>query len=68
VLSENIEDKELAIFYRDLMVSEANHYTLFLNYARKYGGREEADNKWEDLLVYEATVMSNLGNEEKIHG
>jgi tRNA-(ms[2]io[6]A)-hydroxylase len=68
VLADNIEDQELATFYRDLMISEANHYTLFLNYARKYGGREEADNKWEDLLVFEATIMSNLGNEEKIHG
>jgi len=29
LLSENIEDQELAKFYRDLMVSEANHYTYF---------------------------------------
>jgi len=68
VLSENIEDKELAAFYRDLMVSEANHYTLFLNYARKYGGREEANKKWDALLDFEASVMKNLGTQEMIHG
>jgi tRNA-(ms[2]io[6]A)-hydroxylase len=36
VLSENIQDEELAIFYRELM-SEAGHYTTFITYARKYG-------------------------------
>lgn len=68
VLSENIEDQELATFYRDLMVSEANHYTLFLNYARKYAGREIADKKWNDLLDFEASIMKDLGNKELIHG
>ena len=68
VLSENIEDKELATFYRDLMVSEANHYTLFLNYARKYGGKEEANRKWDALLDFESSIMKNLGNQELIHG
>ena len=29
VLSENIDDKELADFYHKLMISEARHYTMF---------------------------------------
>lgn len=68
LLSEHLEDKELAKFYRDLMVSEANHYTLFLQFARQYGEREEVDKKWNDLLEYEATIMKNLGTKESIHG
>jgi len=36
VLSDNIEDKELAKFYYDLMASEAGHYTTFLGFAKKY--------------------------------
>ena len=68
VLSENIEDKNLAAFYHELMISEANHYTLFLKFARQYGGREKADQKWNALLDFEAEIMSKLGNEEKIHG
>ena len=68
LLSENITDKELADFYRNLMVSEANHYTMFLGFARKYGDREVVDQKWQDLLVYEAEIMANLGKKESMHG
>jgi len=68
VLSENIQDEELAEFYRKLMVSEANHYTMFLKFARQYGNREEVDNMWQELLVFEAEVMKDFGNKELIHG
>lgn len=68
LLSENIEDKELAKFYRDLMASEANHYTLFLNFARNFGDRKEVDKKWNELLEFEAELMKNLGTKETIHG
>lgn len=68
VLSENIEDRELAKFYDTLMVSEANHYTMFIGLARKYGDREEVDRKWEELLDFEAQVMKDFGNKEYIHG
>lgn len=68
LLSENLKEKELADFYRNLMVSEANHYTMFLNFARKYGDRKEVDKKWQDLLTYEAEIMKDLGNSETVHG
>ena len=50
------------------MVSEANHYTMFLKFARKYGDREIVDQKWQDLLEFEAEVMKELGKSESIHG
>lgn len=68
LLSEQLEDKELAEFYRKLMVSEANHYTMFLGFARQYGDRKEVDQKWNDLLSFEAEVMKNLGKHQSIHG
>ena len=68
LLSEELEDKELADFYRKLMISEANHYTMFLGFARKYGDRNEVDLKWQDLLDYEASIMKDLGKKETIHG
>jgi tRNA-(ms[2]io[6]A)-hydroxylase len=68
LLSENIKDQDLAKFYRDLMASEANHYTLFLNFARTFGDRKEVDKKWQALLNYEAELMKNLGTSETIHG
>lgn len=68
LLSEELEDKELAEFYRNLMVSEANHYTMFLGFARQYGDRKEVDKKWQELLEFEAQIMKDLGKKETIHG
>lgn len=68
LLSEQLEDKELAEFYRKLMVSEANHYTMFLGFARQYGDRKEVDQKWSELLSFEAEVMKSLSKHQSIHG
>ena len=68
LLSEELKEKELSEFYRNLMVSEANHYTMFLGFARQYGDRKEVDTKWEQLLTYEAEIMKDLGKKESIHG
>ena len=69
LLSENLSDTSLKKFYRKLMVSEANHYTLFLKLARKYGENlEEVNEKWEQLLIFEASLIKKLGKKESIHG
>ena len=68
VFSENMEDEELSEFYKDLMISEANHYTLFLSYARKYMNRSIVDEKWKNLLEFEAEMMKTRGNTAKVHG
>lgn len=68
LLSEELQDKELADFYHKLMVSEAGHYTLFLKFARKYGERKEVDQKWQYLLKFEASIIQHLGNKESVHG
>ncbi len=68
LLSEALSDKELAEFYRKLMVSEANHYTMFLGFARQYGDRKEVDEKWQQLLEFEAQIMKDLSKKETIHG
>lgn len=68
VLSENINDEELSTFYRELMISEANHYTTFLNFARKYGEREYVDNRWKQWIEYEESIIVNFGKKETIHG
>lgn len=68
VFADNMEDEQLSKFYLDLMVSEANHYTLFLGYARKYMDREIVDKKWEDLLAFEAEMMRERGKTAKVHG
>lgn len=68
LLSEELEDTELADFYHKLMISEAGHYTMFLKFARQYGDRNMVDEKWQALLKYEATIIKNLGKKETIHG
>lgn len=69
LLSDNLIDQDLAEFYRNLMVSEANHYTMFLKFARKYGEKlEEVNQKWQDLLDFEAEIMKEMGKDKSIHG
>ena len=68
LLAEELADRDLAAFYHQLMISEAGHYTLFLNFARTYGERKTVDQKWHDLLAYEAEIMKGLGKKETIHG
>jgi tRNA-(ms[2]io[6]A)-hydroxylase len=68
LLSEGLSDSELSKFYHQLMVSEAGHYKMFLGFARQYGDRKEVDQKWSELLAFEAEVMKNLGTGGTIHG
>lgn len=68
LLSKHLEDKHLAKFYKELMISEANHYELFLNFAKKYGDEKSVLEKWEALLKYEADIMKGLSKDKTIHG
>lgn len=68
VLSENIDDKGLADFYHKLMISEARHYTMFLQLARKLCKGQDVDARWEEFLEYEGEVISRYGTKEHVHG
>ncbi len=68
VLSENIKDKELSSFYRELMISEAGHYTTFITFARKYGKDINVDERWKELVEFESEVIKSYGKSETIHG
>lgn len=60
LLSMHIADDALKTFYHKFMVSEAGHYVLFIDLARKYFGRERADDRWQQYLDYEAQIMQEL--------
>jgi len=68
VLSENINDKQLADFYHELMISEAGHYSMFIRLAKKYAVTIDVDTRWKEFLAYEAHVIQNYGKSETIHG
>ena len=68
VLSQNIQDEELAVFYRELMESEAGHYTTFITYARKYGTGIDVEKRWREWIEFEASIIENYGKLQTIHG
>lgn len=68
VLSKNIKDEKLSTFYYDLMVSEANHYTTFLNFAKKYSVDVDVDKRWQQWLDFEGELIQSYGTKEYIHG
>jgi tRNA-(ms[2]io[6]A)-hydroxylase len=68
ILSEEIDDADLRQFYRDLMESEARHYTTFLGFARKYAQGVDVDAAWKDFLAFEAELMASYGKKETMHG
>tara|TARA_R100000935_G_scaffold13736_5_gene27629 strand:+ start:50552 stop:51133 length:582 start_codon:yes stop_codon:yes gene_type:complete len=68
LLSERIKDPELSKFYRELMISEAGHYTTFLGFARKYGQNVDVDKRWQELIEFEGEIIKNYGKSETIHG
>ncbi len=62
VLAQNLSDPDLAQFYRDLMESEANHYSTFLGYARKYGQTLNVEKRWQEWLAYENSIIVHYGS------
>jgi tRNA-(ms[2]io[6]A)-hydroxylase len=68
ILSEELKDEDLKKFYRDLMESEARHYTTFIGFAKKYGGKINVELRWQKFLEFEATLMEQYGKTETIHG
>lgn len=68
ILSEELPEEDLRLFYRTLMESEARHYTTFLGFARKYGNGVDVEQCWNDFLEFEAELMEKYGTSETIHG
>lgn len=60
LLSENIGDTALRKFYHSLMASEAGHYRMFLDIARRYFDEDAVKARWSEWLAYEAEIMSAL--------
>jgi len=68
ILSENLPQEDLRLFYRSLMESEARHYTTFLGFAKKYAKDINVDKCWDELLIFEAELMDKYGKFQTIHG
>ena len=60
LLSQHIDDEDLRSFYRNLMVSEAGHYRLFLDLACEIGGKEKMMARWQEWLDFEGELIQSL--------
>jgi tRNA-(ms[2]io[6]A)-hydroxylase len=68
LLSERLPDAELRGFYRELMVSEARHFTLFCTLAAEAFGRAESRSRLSALASHEATIALQLPLAPRVHG
>jgi Hydroxylase for synthesis of 2-methylthio-cis-ribozeatin in tRNA len=60
ILWKGIADKELSIFYYELMVSEAGHYKTFLQLAKEFMAEDYVMDRWRELLEQEAEIMKTM--------
>jgi len=60
LLSLHIQDQDLKEFYHEFMVSEAGHYTLFLELAKSIMPEDYVKNRWNEYLESEAHIMKQL--------
>lgn len=69
LLSEQLDDESLRIFYRELMISEAGHYRSFIELAEEYLPGEMVRKRWKELLNEEAKILLSLDiRGDRIHG
>lgn len=68
ILSEEINDEDLRVFYRSLMESEARHYMSFIKLAKQYAPNTDVDSMWKEFLEFEAELVTSYGKSETMHG
>ena len=60
LLSLHISDESLRDFYYKFMVSEAGHYRLFIDLAKRYNDEEKVKRRWQEYLRKEAEILESL--------
>ena len=60
LLSLELADESLRNFYHKLMISEAGHYRLFHDLAKKYNDEAYVKKRLQEYLDYEAEMIATL--------
>lgn len=60
LLHENLKEPELASFYYKFMISEAGHYRLFLDLAKRYFPEDVVRKEWLNWLQIEKQILATL--------
>lgn len=68
LLSIELTDEKLRNFYHTFMVSEAGHYTLFMDLACHYIDEKRVKKRWQEYLEAEVEILNRIEIKgEKIH-
>lgn len=68
LLSRQLSDCDLRAFYKDLMASEARHFTLFSTLAADCFGADESRRRFGELAQCEAAICERLPFGPTVHG
>jgi tRNA-(ms[2]io[6]A)-hydroxylase len=68
LLSELLPEAELRGFYRQLMISEARHFTLFCSLAAECFGQSASRARLDTLAMREAAIVQQLPLGPQVHG
>lgn len=68
LLSNALNDATLRVFYRDLMTTEARHFTLFNQLAAEAFGQQAARTRFATLAEREGEICRSLPLGPQVHG
>lgn len=68
LLSLQVADADLRVFYHKFMVAEAGHYRLLIDLATQYTSAQHTQSRWQQYLSHEKAIMQNLEvRSDRIH-
>tara|TARA_R110002072_G_scaffold10522_8_gene48848 strand:+ start:16758 stop:17336 length:579 start_codon:yes stop_codon:yes gene_type:complete len=67
LVANALEPGPLKKFYQSIARSEARHYALFLDLAKKYLPDDVIDHRWKELLDIEAKIVVDLPIRAALH-
>lgn len=60
LLSIHMEDEYFRKFYHEFMVSEAGHYTMFIELAKEFMDATYIQKRWSEILEGEAKILASM--------
>ena len=67
MISDHIQDAELAKFYEMIYISEAKHGDMFLRLAENYFSKEEVEVRYNELVEKETEILNKLTIAAALH-
>lgn len=67
ILSERVKDAPLAAYYGQLFESEARHYTVYTDLARRYFGHDAVKTRLDELASAEVEALQSTTKQARLH-